>query len=64
MSNQDFNGKVALVTGGGRGLGQGTCVELATRGARVAVADRKPEIAEETVALCNQAAMNKTTTKR
>ena len=55
---KDFDGKVALVTGGGRGLGQGTCVELASRGARVAVADRKVEIAEETVALCNQATNN------
>ena len=53
--NQDFAGKVVLVTGGGRGLGQGTCVELASRGARVAVADRKAEIADETVALCNKA---------
>lgn len=51
----DFSGKVALVTGGGRGLGQATAIELAARGARVAVADRKPEIAEETVELCNKA---------
>ena len=28
----DFSGKVALVTGGGRGLGQATAIELATRG--------------------------------
>ena len=34
----DFKGKIALVTGGGRGLGQGTCVELASRGAQVAIA--------------------------
>ena len=51
----DMTEKVALVTGGGRGLGQATAIELATRGAKVAVADRKPEIAEETVALCNKA---------
>lgn len=51
----DFSGKVALVTGGGRGLGQATAIELASRGARVAIADRKPEIAAETEALCNKA---------
>ena len=50
----DFKGKIALVTGGGRGLGQGTCVELASRGAQVAIADRKLEMAEETAALCNK----------
>ena len=50
----DFKGKIAVVTGGGRGLGQATCVELASRGAAVAVADRKAEIADETVALCNK----------
>ena len=54
----DFKGKVAVVTGGGRGLGQATCVELASRGAAVAVADRKPEIADETVALCNKVGAN------
>lgn len=48
----DFSGKVALVTGGARGIGQTTAIELASRGAHVAIADRKLEQAAETVAQC------------
>jgi len=51
----DLKGKIALVTGGGRGLGQATAIELARCGAQVAIADRKAEIAEETAARCNEA---------
>lgn len=36
----EFNGAVALVTGGGSGLGAATAALLAARGARVAVLDR------------------------
>lgn len=51
----DFAGKIAVVTGGARGIGRAAAIELARRGARVAVADRKPEAAEETARMCNEA---------
>jgi NAD(P)-dependent dehydrogenase (short-subunit alcohol dehydrogenase family) len=35
----DFDGKVAIVTGGGSGLGEAISKELATKGARVIVSD-------------------------
>ena len=40
-------GKVAIVTGGGRGLGAGYCRELAAEGASVVVADITEEGARE-----------------
>ncbi len=42
----DFQGKVALVTGGGAGIGEACCRRLAAGGARVAVADRDRAAAE------------------
>jgi NAD(P)-dependent dehydrogenase (short-subunit alcohol dehydrogenase family) len=39
-TNGELNGQVALVTGGGRGIGAGTARELAAAGAKVAVAAR------------------------
>jgi NAD(P)-dependent dehydrogenase (short-subunit alcohol dehydrogenase family) len=45
----DFDGKVALVTGGGSGIGRATCVAFASRGARVAVCDVDPIGGQATV---------------
>lgn len=39
MSQFDFEGQVAIITGGGRNLGRGYCLELARRGAAVVVND-------------------------
>jgi NAD(P)-dependent dehydrogenase (short-subunit alcohol dehydrogenase family) len=47
----DFNGKVALVTGGGTGIGQATAVAFAKKGAKVVVSGRRAEQGEETVNL-------------
>jgi 3-oxoacyl-[acyl-carrier protein] reductase len=49
-------GKVAVVTGGGRGIGRGIALELARRGAKVVVNyNSRPDAADEVVQIIKQA---------
>ena len=50
-----LEGKSALITGGGGGIGRATSLAFAREGARVAVADASEQTARETVALINAA---------
>jgi NAD(P)-dependent dehydrogenase (short-subunit alcohol dehydrogenase family) len=54
LAEGTFDGRVAVVTGGGSGLGRALAVELAKLGAAVTVAGRRPEPLAETVALIEQ----------
>jgi NAD(P)-dependent dehydrogenase (short-subunit alcohol dehydrogenase family) len=56
MSVADFSleGKVAIVTGGSRGIGRSIALGLAEHGADVAIAARKPESLEEALGALEQ----------
>ena len=50
-----LDGKVALVTGGGSGIGRATCLTMARENAKLAVADVVVEGGQETVRLIKEA---------
>ena len=50
----DFEGKVALITGAGNGIGRATAVGFAARGAKVVVVDLDAAAAERTAATIQQ----------
>ncbi len=53
MSDPDSTARVALVTGGGRGIGREICLGLARAGQKMAVADLRVPEATETAAMIN-----------
>ena len=55
LAEGTFDGKVAIVTGGGSGMGRAMAQEFARLGASVVVAGRRAEPLEQTVALVEEA---------
>jgi NAD(P)-dependent dehydrogenase (short-subunit alcohol dehydrogenase family) len=52
---KEFEGKVALVTGGGSGIGRATALAFAREGARVVIGNRNVQRGEETVSMIRKA---------
>ena len=57
-TSQQLDGRSALVTGGGRGIGRGISLVLASRGAEVCVSDLDVESAEQVAAEINEGGGN------
>jgi len=55
MTTRKLEGKVAIITGSGRGIGRGVALKLASEGARIVVNDLDAAPAEEVVAEIRQA---------
>ncbi|MEM1434448.1 MAG: SDR family NAD(P)-dependent oxidoreductase [Pseudomonadota bacterium] len=55
---ENFVGKIAVVTGGGTGMGRELCLQLAAAGAQVAMCDVSADNMAETRTLCVEAGAN------
>lgn len=55
MSQRLLN-KVAVITGGGSGIGQAMCLRFAAEGAKVAILDMSQDACDATTALCDESA--------
>ncbi|NES05646.1 MAG: SDR family oxidoreductase [Okeania sp. SIO2F4] len=52
--NNEFEGKIALVTGGSSGIGRATAVAFAKKGAKVVIGDRMEKEGQETVVMIKE----------
>jgi 2-hydroxycyclohexanecarboxyl-CoA dehydrogenase len=58
-----LNDRVAIITGGGSGIGRSIAMRFAKNGAKILIADRKSQAAEETVRLIKEAGHEAVSTK-
>ena len=59
-----LDGKVAVITGGGNGIGRATVLRFLEEGARVVVADLNEQTGSETLALSKQVSLAVHTTRK